>query len=153
MFQWAVSLEITGACPAPGRFSSELLNPVSRACDFQRYQVSLATHSPNGKTDSMPGCMFQQPNALVQRFPSFRWLAGIRFPNSFSGPDSGWSRRRCTWTPQSEWWQKYTMFKNSLQNITCQQVVLISMFFSTDFWLPLFCDPNCSWWVSFPHLR
>ena len=64
MFQWAVSLEITGACPAPGRFSSELLNPVSRACDFQRYQVSLATHSPNGKTDSMPGCMFQQPMRL-----------------------------------------------------------------------------------------
>ena len=37
---------------------------VSRACDFQRYQVSLATHSPNGKTDSMPGCMFQQPMRL-----------------------------------------------------------------------------------------
>ena len=42
-------------------------------------------------------------NAPVQHFPSFRWLAGIRFPNSFSGPDRGWSRRRCTWTPQSAW--------------------------------------------------
>ena len=37
---------------------------VSRACDFQRYQVSLATYSPNGKTDSKPSRMFQQPMRL-----------------------------------------------------------------------------------------
>ena len=72
---------------APSLFQRAIKPSNSRACDFQRYQVSLATHSPNGKTDSKPGCMFQQPNALVQRFPSVRWLAGIRFPHSFSGPD------------------------------------------------------------------
>ena len=40
MFQWAVSLEITGACPAPSRFYSELftLHQKRRASDFQRYQ-------------------------------------------------------------------------------------------------------------------
>ena len=37
---------------------------VSKACDFQRCQVSLATYSPNGKTDSKPSRMFQQPMRL-----------------------------------------------------------------------------------------
>ena len=69
MFQWAVSLEITGACPAPGRFYSELFTLHKRASDFQRYQVSLSTHFPNGKTDSKSRLHFSAANALVQRFP------------------------------------------------------------------------------------
>ena len=63
-------------------------------------------------------------NALVQHFPSFRWLAGIRFPDGWRGPDRQWSYRRCTWTPQSAW-QKNTSInqheKRHLQNLTCQQ--------------------------------
>ena len=76
------ALEITGACPAPGRFFSELLTLHKRASDFQRYQVSLSTHFPNGKTDSKSRLHFSAANALVQRFPSCRWLVGICFPRS-----------------------------------------------------------------------
>ena len=71
-------------------------------------------------------------NALVQHFPSFRWLAGIRFPNSFSGPDRGWSRRRCTWTPQSEW-QKNNQHEKTVCKTYLSTIVLIKMFLN---WLP-----------------
>ena len=46
MFQWAVSLEITGACPAPRRFSSELLNPLIQGLVISKDTRCLLQHIP-----------------------------------------------------------------------------------------------------------
>ena len=87
MFQWAVSLEITGACPAPGRFSSELLNPLIQGPVISKDTKCLLQHIPPMAKRIPNQAACPAANALVQRFPSVRWLAGIRFPHSFSGPD------------------------------------------------------------------
>ena len=124
MFQWAVSLEITGACPAPGRFSSELSSLCCKCLWFPKMPGVSCNTFPQWQNGFQAQPHVSAANAPVQHFPSFRWLAGIRFPDGWRGPDRQWSYRRCTWTPQSAW-QKNTSInqheKRHLQNLTCQQ--------------------------------
>ena len=73
----------------------------SRACDFQRYQVSLATHSPNGKTDSKPGCL-SSSQCACPALPICPMVGRNPFSPQLQWPRPS-SRRRCTWTPQLAW--------------------------------------------------
>ena len=80
------ALEITGACPAPGRFFSELLTLHKRASDFQRYQVSLSTHFPNGKTDSKSRLHFSGSQCACPALPILSMVGWNLFSPQLTWP-------------------------------------------------------------------
>ena len=150
MFQWAVSLEITGACPAPGRFSSELSSLCFKGLWFPKMPGVSCNIFPQWQNGFQAQPHVSAANAPVQHFPSFRWLAGIRFPDGWRGPDRQWSYRRCTWTPQSAWQKKHqsiSMKKDICKTSPVNNLIFFESQPSTMIWLLLVlvaCYHYCS---------